>query len=204
MNAHVHHQTVFIVDDDVSVRDSLALLLSLRGYATAVFSCAEDLLKALSPHWRGCVIADIRMPGMSGLDMQAALTSHPSQLPVIIITGHGDVAAARRAFKANAVDFLLKPFDHEQLIQAIETALKGVRDEAADAAAARPRGGSALSAREREVMAHVVDGMDNRAIGERLGISARTVDVHKARVMDKLGARNLAELIRIAHASKTR
>lgn len=203
MNAHVHHQTVFIVDDDVSVRDSLALLLSLRGYATAVFSCAEDLLKALSPDWRGCVIADIRMPGMSGLDMQAALASHPSQLPVIIITGHGDVAAARRAFKANAVDFLLKPFDHEQLIRAIETALKGVRDVASDAGA-RPRGGSALSAREREVMAHVVDGMDNRAIGELLGISARTVEVHKARVMDKLGARNLAELIRIAHASKSR
>lgn len=203
MNAHVHHQTVFIVDDDVSVRDSLALLLSLRGYATAVFSCAEDLLKALSPDWRGCVIADIRMPGMSGLDMQAALASHPSQLPVIIITGHGDVAAARRAFKANAVDFLLKPFDHEQLIRAIETALKGVRDVASDAGS-RPRGGSALSAREREVMAHVVDGMDNRAIGELLGISARTVEVHKARVMDKLGARNLAELIRIAHASKSR
>lgn len=205
MSSTVHHQTVFIVDDDVSVRDSLALLLSLRGYATAVFSCAEDFLKAVSPDWRGCVIADIRMPGMSGLDMQAALASHPSQLPVIIITGHGDVSAARQAFKASAVDFLLKPFDHDHLIQAIETALRGVRVDAADTSTVgtRPRG-SALSNREREVMALVVDGLDNRSIGERLGISARTVEVHKSRVMDKLGARNLAELIRIAHAGRAK
>lgn len=201
----VHRQTVFIVDDDASVRDSLSLLLSLRGYATAVFSCAEDFLRALAPGWRGCVVADIRMPGMSGLDLQAALANHPSQLPFIIITGHGDVPAARRAFKASAVDFLLKPFDHEHLIQAIEKALQSVRTEGEAAAAARSRPrASALSSRESEVLALVVDGLDNRSIGERLGISARTVEVHKARVMDKLGARNLAELIRIAHAGRVK
>jgi len=197
MSSPVHRQTVFIVDDDAAVRDALALLLSLRGYATAVFARAEDFLGALTPMWRGCVIADIRMPGMSGLDMQLALAHHPQQLPVIIITGHGDIAAARQAFKANAVDFLEKPFDDERLVQAIEKALQR-----ASGASEAPGGpfSATLSAREREVMALVVEGVDNRAIGERLGISPRTVEVHKARVMSKLGARNLAELIRIAHA----
>ena len=205
MNSNVHHQTVFIVDDDASVRDSLSLLLSLRGYATAVFSCAEDFLRALAPGWRGCVVADIRMPGMSGLDLQAALANHPSQLPFIIITGHGDVPAARRAFKANAVDFLLKPFDHDHLVQAIENALQSVRsdNEASTGTGTRPRA-SALSSREREVLGLIVEGLDNRSIGEQLGISARTVEVHKSRVMDKLGARNLAELIRIAHAGRVK
>lgn len=197
MNSSVHRQTVFIVDDDVAVRDALSLLLSLRGYATAVFACAEDFLGALAPSWRGCVIADIRMPGMSGLDMQLALTQHLQPLPVIIVTGHGDVAAARQAFKANAVDFLEKPFDHEHLVQAIEKALGSVPSGESSIRTAA----AALSAREREVMALVVEGLDNRALGERLGISPRTVEVHKSRVMAKLGARNLAELIRIAHAS---
>ena len=202
MNEQVHRQTVFIVDDDASVRDALSLLLSLHGHATAVFACAEDFLGALAPHWRGVVVADIRMPGMSGLDMQAALAMHPARLPVIIITGHGDVAAARQAFKANAVDFLEKPFDNEHLLRSIESALSGlpVGTGPADRIGSRPTA-TTLSAREREVMALVIDGLDNRTLGERLGISPRTVEVHKSRVMAKLGARNLAELIRIAHAS---
>ena len=94
----VHRKTVFIVDDDAAVRDALALFLSLRGYPTAVFARAEDFLRALAPHWRGVVVVDIRMPGMSGLEMQEALAQHPAQLPVIIITAHGDLAAARHAF----------------------------------------------------------------------------------------------------------
>lgn len=197
MNSPVHRQTVFIVEDDASVRDALALLLSLRGYATAQFACAEDFLGALSPHWRGVVLADIRMPGMSGLDMQALLTQHPSRLPVIIITGHGDVAAARKAFKANAVDFLEKPFDDARLLQAIEQALRE-GDGAGHPVGSRPVA-STLSMREREVMKLVVDGLDNRAVGERLGISPRTVEVHKSRIMAKLGARNLAELMRMTN-----
>lgn len=196
MNNAVHRRTVFIVDDDAAVRDALALLLSLRGYATAVFARAEDFLGAIEPAWRGCVLADIRMPGMSGLDMQLALQSHPQPLPVIIITGHGDVAAARQAFKANAVDFLEKPFDDDRLLQAIDSALGGLpadRDGRPVAAGTS----TALSGREREVMQLIVDGLDNRQIGERLGISPRTVEVHKARLMAKLGVHNLAELIRI-------
>lgn len=196
----VHRQTVFIVDDDPSVRDALSLLLSLHGHATAVFASAEDFLRALSPAWRGCVVTDIRMPGMSGLDLQQALVNHPARLPVIIITGHGDVAAARQAFKASAVDFLEKPFDNELLLQAIGRALAGLALERGADALKGAR--STLSARERQVMDLVVDGLDNRLVGERLGISTRTVEVHKSRVMAKVGARNLAELIRIAHAAR--
>ncbi len=194
----VHRQTVFIVDDDAAVRDALALLLSLRGYATAVFARAEDFLGALAPDWHGVVLADIRMPGMSGLEMQAQLAERAARLPVIVITGHGDIAAARQAFKADAVDFLEKPFDDAALLQAIG---KGMQRAAGGRTpqGTRPRV-STLSGREREVLALVVDGMDNHAVAQQLGISARTVEVHKSRVMAKLGARNLAELMRIAHA----
>lgn len=185
-------QIVFIVDDDAAVRDALSLFLSLRGYATAVFASAEDFLRALTPQWTGVVVADIRMPGMSGLDMQAVLADHRSRLPVIIITGHGDIAAARQAFKANAIDFLEKPFDHERLLESIETALRGLQ-----VTGTRPVA-SVLSAREREVMALVIDGRDNQTIAGQLGISPRTVEVHRSRVMSKLGARNLPELVRIA------
>ena len=191
----MHSRTVFIIDDDAAVRDSLALLLSLRGYPTAVFSCAEDFLRVLDPLWRGCLVVDIRMPGMSGLELQAALAGHPAALPVIIITGHGDIAAARQAFKAAAIDFLEKPFDDDALVQAIERAVgeaAGRRD-----APAWPVQAS-LSAREREVMQFVIDGLDNRQIGSLLGISPRTVEVHKARLMAKLGVRSLADLIRLA------
>ena len=191
----MHSRTVFIVDDDAAVRDSLALLLSLRGYPTAVFSCAEDLLRVLDPLWRGCVVVDIRMPGMSGLELQATLAQHPAALPVIIITGHGDIAAARQAFKAAAIDFLEKPFDDDALVQAIERAF-GEAAERRDAPAWPMQ--ASLSAREREVMQFVVDGLDNRQIGSLLGISPRTVEVHKARLMSKLGVRSLADLIRLA------
>lgn len=198
MTPEMHRQTVFFVDDDASVRDSLSLLFSLQGYPTAVFASAEAFLGALQPNWRGVVVADIRMGGMSGLEMQEALASHPSKLPVIMITAHADIAAARQAFKFNAVDFLEKPFDHDQLLASVERAMQGLPDDPA-AIGTRPVATS-LSAREREVMALVVEGLDNRSIGGRLGISPRTVEVHKSRLMSKLGARNLAELIRIAQA----
>lgn len=194
----VHRQTVFIVDDDPAVRDALALLLSLHGHPTAVFACAEDFLRALEPGWRGVVIADIRMGGMSGLEMQEALARHPARLPVIIITAHADVATARQAFKNEAIDFLEKPFDHAQLLASVERAMQGLPQDAA-AIGTRPVA-TTLSTREKEVMALVVEGLDNRSIGERLGISPRTVEVHKSRLMTKVGARNLAELIRIAQA----
>lgn len=195
----MQRDTVFIVDDDASVRDSLSLLLSLRGYATATFACAEDFLCALQPDWRGCVVVDIRMPGVSGLELQRRLAEGGPVLPVIVITAHGDVAAARQAFLADAVDFIEKPFDGEQLLAAIDTALAGPRAVAA-AMELIPRvrpGAGSLSPREREVMELMVKGLHNRKIAEELGISPRTVEVHKARVMEKLGVRNLVDLVRL-------
>jgi FixJ family two-component response regulator len=188
----MHRETVFIVDDDASVRDALSLLLSLRGHASATFASAEDFVAAVKPDWRGCVVADIRMPGMSGLQLQAWLREQGLALPMIVITAHGDVAAARQAFRADAVDFLEKPFDGAQLVAAVEQALGSAR-----AAAPPPGSGeAALSPREREVMALLVEGLHNRRIAAQLGISPRTVEVHKARVLDKLGVTSVIELVR--------
>ncbi|MFN4003757.1 MAG: response regulator transcription factor [Hylemonella sp.] len=184
-------RTIYIVDDDPSVRDSLALLLSLRGYATLHFASAEDFLAALQPQWSGCVVADIRMPGMSGLQLQQVLRERAPALPVVVITAHGDVAAARQAFLAQAVDFIEKPFDGEQLVAAVERAL------ARGAAAPLPAAAhNALTEREREVMALLVQGLHNRHIAERLGISPRTVEVHRARVLRKTGAQGVVDLMR--------
>jgi two-component system response regulator FixJ len=190
-----HRRTVFIVDDDAAVRDALSLLLSLRGFATAVFGSAEDFLGVVSPAWRGCVVADIRMQGMSGLAMQQALAERAPALPVIIVTAHGDIAAARQAFKSAAVDFFEKPFDDQLLVAAIERAMHALP---ASARATVPRHVT-LSPREREVMNSVVAGLDNKSIGQQLGISPRTVEVHKSRLMAKLGARTLVDLIRLAN-----
>lgn len=186
--------TVYIVDDDPSVRDALALLLSLRGHLTATFACAEDFLSATPADATGCAVIDIRMPGLSGLDLQQRMRRDGYSLPVVVITAHGDVAAARQAFLADAVDFIEKPFEGEQLLAAIDTALAQGRHAAPPVA---PDPATALSAREREVMALMVKGLHNRRIAERLGISPRTVEVHKARVMDKLGVSSLVDLVRL-------
>jgi FixJ family two-component response regulator len=177
----MHTRTVFIVDDDASVRDALSLLLSLHGYPTASFASAEDFLRALDNAWRGVVVADIRMPGMSGLEMQQRLAALPTALPVVIITGHGDIEAARQAFRHRAVDFLEKPFDDAALLGAVEAAFARLDTQAAPRAGLGPA--PSLSARERQVMKLVVQGLDNRAIGEQLDISPRTVEVHKSRLM---------------------
>ena len=191
--------TVFIVDDDASVRDSLSLLLSLQGYRTATFASAEDFLSAFRPDWRGCLVVDIRMPGMSGLELQKFLQDSGADLPVVVITAHGDVAAARQAFKARAVDFIEKPFDARLLLAAVELAYERAREGTGAPLADRPDRLSMgrLSTREREVMLLMVKGMHNRHIAEALGISPRTVEVHKARVMDKLGVRNIVDLVRL-------
>lgn len=184
-------ETVYIVDDDASVRDSLSLLLSLRGHATASFASAEDFLSAYRPDWRGCLVVDIRMSGMSGLELQAELVARRVSLPVIVVTAHGSVAAARQAFLAQAVDFLEKPFGADALLQAVTHALEGLP---AAEPAARPKAG--LTAREAEVLELLVQGLHNRRIAEALGISPRTVEVHKARVLEKHGVGSVVELVR--------
>ena len=191
---------VYVVDDDASVRDSLALLLGLRGYRSALFASAEDFLAALQPDWQGCLLTDLRLPGMSGLELQHALRQRANTLPLVIITGHGDIAAARAAFKSNAVDFIEKPFDDAALLAAIEAAFAAeeARTSAVRTQERRRQAWALLTERERMVAELIVVGMHNRDIGEQLGISPRTVEVHKARIMDKTGARNLADLIRLA------
>ncbi len=190
--------SVFIVDDDPSVRDSLGLLLGLRGYRTAIFSDAESFLQAFSPDWRGCILLDIRMPGMDGLALQRRLLELRCGLPVIVITGHGDVESARDAFKAQAADFLEKPLDQAKLVAAIDEALsryETVKQE--DDRRIRFAGLlETLTPREREVMDMIVAGGHNRDIAARLGISPRTVKVHKARVMQKLNVDGVAQLVR--------
>ena len=192
--------TVYIVDDDPSVRDALGLLLGIRGYRTAVFASGEAFLQAWRPDWAGCLLADVRMAGMDGLQLQQELIRRACRLPIIIVTGHGDVALARAAFKANASDFLEKPFDDAKLIAAIDEALS--REQAARSAQRQQARGAdllrALTPREREVMRLVVTGQHNREIGPALGISVRTVEVHKARLMEKLGVDNVADLVRIS------
>ena len=193
---------VYIVDDDVSVRDSIGLLLGLKGYRCAQYAAAEDLLHACRPEWAGCVLADLRLPGMDGLALQQELANRGSRLPVVFITGHGDVAAARAAFKAQAVDFLEKPFDDESVIKAIEAAFgrESRRIAAGLAESGRRAVLARLTGREHEIAELLATGLHNREIAAKLGISPRTIEVHKARIMEKLGARSIADLIRITSA----
>jgi RNA polymerase sigma factor (sigma-70 family) len=191
--------TVFIIDDDASVRDALGLLLGLRGYRTTFFADATSFLNAYQCDWHGCLLIDIRMPGMNGLELQQKLRDIDCGIPAVIITGHGDVASAREAFRAEAVDFLEKPLDEARLLKAIEEAyahqdaslLEKKQSEHVAAQMAE------LTPREREVMELVVAGKHNRDIAVALGISARTVEVHKARLMAKLKAEGVPQLVRM-------
>jgi RNA polymerase sigma factor (sigma-70 family) len=193
-------QTVFIVDDDAAIRDSLSLLLGLKGYRTALYSSAEDFLASFREDWRGCVLLDIKMGGISGLELQTKLKEKGVSLPIVFVTGHGDTASARNALKAGAEDFLEKPLDDVQLVSAVNAALE--RDAQRQAERVSGTEVSArlarLTPRERQVMELAAAGRHNREIGEALGISPRTVEVYKARLMEKLQARNLSELIRFA------
>ena len=192
--------TVYIVDDDQSVRNALGLMLSVRSYRTALFADAASFLAGYRPDWRGCMLLDLRMPGIDGLKLQARLQEIGCTIPVIVITGHGDVESARSAFRSRAVDFLEKPLDHNRLIASIEEAFErqlsdgGQRLRQAEQSALLKR----LTPREREVLDLVVAGRHNREIAAQLRISARTVEVHKARVMQKLGVASIADLVRLS------
>ena len=193
-----HENTVYIVDDDAAVRDALGLLLSLHGYRTAFFASAEAFLQAWTPALRGCMLLDIRMPGMDGLTLQKTLREQGCRLPVLVITGHGDVDSAREAFRSQAVDFLEKPLQEEQLVNAIEEAFQRQASDprAGPARAAYAERQASLTPRELEVMHLVVAGRHNREIARDLGISVRTVEVHKTRMMEKLQVTTVADLVR--------
>jgi two-component system, LuxR family, response regulator FixJ len=193
-------QVVHVIDDDVAVRQSLAFLLSTAGYAVRVHESAIAFLEVLPGAQEGCVVTDIRMPGMDGLELQRRLQALKAALPVIVITGHGDISMAVQAMKAGAVDFIEKPFDDDVLLEAIRTALARHDHDAerqSRTAEVRRRAQS-LSERERDVLAGLVAGKSNKIIAHELGISSRTVEVYRANVMTKMRANSLSELVRMA------
>lgn len=190
--------TAFIIDDDPSVRDSLALRLGIEGYRTALFADAEAFLAALPADAAGCVVADLKLPGQSGLALQSELNRRGARIPVVIITAHGDLESARSAFQANAIDFLSKPFEMDDLLRAVANAFEREtrRVQGDEARRADDMKLARLTDREREVLGRVAEGLHAKEIAAQLGISPRTVEVHKARIMEKLDARNVAELVR--------
>ncbi len=191
--------TVFIVDDDAEVRDAIKLLMDSVGLRAETFESAQDYLQAFDPERPGCLVLDIRMKGMSGLDLQDKLSQGPVHPPIIIITGHGDVPMAVRAVKAGAVDFIEKPFNDQLLLDAVHRAVeqdaerRGRASRLADIQARLER----LTPREREILDMVVSGNRNKVIAIDLGISQSTVEAHRAKVMEKMEASSLSELMRM-------
>ncbi|RZT56226.1 LuxR family two component transcriptional regulator [Sphingomonas sp. BK036] len=194
---------VHIVDDDEAIRQSIGFLLRKDGYAVEIYPSGTQFLKAATRETRGCVLLDVRMPDLDGLEVQAQLAQSGIALPVIMLTGHGDVTLAVRAIKAGAIEFLEKPFERTALLAAIETALAHAartnREQLA-AVDARIRL-AALTPRERDVLDGMVLGRPNKLIAFDLDIATRTVEVHRANLMDKLAARSLSDVLRIAFAA---
>jgi len=190
--------TVFLIDDDPGVRDALTLLLSLKGMSTQPFATADTFIQAYQPERAGCVLTDLRMPGMTGLELQAALAERHIDVPLVVLTAHGDVATARAALKNGAFDFLEKPVDDDLLVEVLCNALRVDRERrtASISRSAADTRLERLTAREREILTLLAAGHQNREIAAQLSISPRTVEVHKARIMEKLQCHSLAELIR--------
>jgi FixJ family two-component response regulator len=191
---------VFVVDDDASVRDSLKNLIRSVGLGAELFASAQEFLRSKRPDVPGCLVLDVRLPGLSGLDLQRRMAEAGLQIPIIFITGHGDIPMTVRAMKAGAVEFLTKPFRDQDLLDAIQQALerdRKARDQRAEIEEMRSRFAS-LTPREREVMARVVAGLLNKQIGAELGTSETTVKIHRHQVMEKMGAGSLPELVRMA------
>jgi two-component system response regulator FixJ len=197
--------TVHIVEDDAAMRDALSRLLAREGMAVCAFASAEDFLHGFDRMAGGCLLADVRLAGKSGIELMNEVLRAGARLPVILITGHGDIPMAVAAIKAGAFDFIEKPFNPEQLVRVVKAAIgvEGSRDDDGIAAAEIAARAVTLSPREREVMEMVVRGHPNKVIAAELGISPRTVEVYRANVMSKMGARNLPDLIAIGLRLRT-
>jgi len=191
---------VFIVDDDAPTRQSLKNLLRSIGLRAELFASAQEFLQSKRPDLPACLVLDVRLPGLSGLDLQKRTAEAGIDIPIIFITGYGDIPMTVRAMKAGAVEFLTKPFRDQDLLDAIQQALerdRKARDQRAEIESLRSRFES-LTAREREVMVRVVAGLLNKQIGGELGTSETTVKIHRHQVMEKMGAGSLPELVRMA------
>jgi len=199
----MNQATVFVVDDDSSTRELLAWLMKRHGLRTEVFPDARTFLKSYKSEMPGCLVVDLNMPGMSGLELQQYLKEHGVQLPVIFISGRADVPKAVKAVKAGAIDFIEKPFDYRRVVALVEECLK--RDAEARARHEARRGHSErlaqLTQREREVLELVVAGRMNREIAEKLDISIKTVEAHRAKIMEKLEVNSVAELVQATLAA---
>jgi FixJ family two-component response regulator len=190
---------IALIDDDPAVLDSLQLYFKRKNVETACFGDAGAFLKAKPGLGIDCIVADVRMPGMSGLDLVRRLVEQGDDLPIILITGHGDVDMAVQAIKLGAFDFIEKPFDESRLLEAVRAAagrLRLERSETSELSELRARA-QGLSDRQRQVMELAVEGLSNKEIALRLGISPRTVEIHRAWMMERMGAKNLADLVRI-------
>jgi FixJ family two-component response regulator len=193
-------RTVYLIDDDVDVRDALALLLRTMGFAAKAFASVQAFLERPNARPDGCVVADIRMPGTSGLQLLERMAAEVERMPTVIITGHGDVAACRRAFKAGAVDFLTKPIDEQVLLEAIEAGFAALDEHSRTQAVRAGREAllAKLTQREREILDLVADGLSTKEIARALDVSPRTIETHRANIAEKLGAGSVAEMVRIA------
>jgi two-component system, LuxR family, response regulator FixJ len=194
---------ILIVDDDDDVRDSLRALLESAGFKVHDFNSAKMVLGAATLKHGGCLIADIRMPDMDGLELQEELKRRGIGIPVIVVTGHGDVPLAVRAMKAGALDFIEKPFEGDAILESVKRALAQASEVWGQAALAEAAQGriAALTGRERQVLEHLVSGRPNKIIAYELEISPRTVEIHRAHLMEKMQAKSLSELVRLALAA---
>ena len=194
--------TVFVVDDDASTRELLAWLMKRHGLRVEVFPNARSFLKSYKPEMPGCLVVDLNMPGMSGLDLQQYLKEHGVSLPVLFLSGRADVPKAVKAVKEGAIDFIEKPFDYRRVVALIEDCLKRDADARALHEARRAYSGrlAQLTQREREVLELVVGGRMNREIAEKLDVSIKTVEAHRAKIMEKLEVNSVAELVQAAIA----
>lgn len=191
---------IYVIDDDDAMRDSLNFLLDSSGYSVTLFDDAQRFLEALPGLAFGCIVSDVRMPGIDGIELLKRMKAHHSPFPILIMTGHGDVPLAVEAMKLGAVDFLEKPFEDDRLIAMIETAIRQAEPAAKSEAVAQDLAArvASLSPRERQVMEGLVAGLSNKLIAREYDISPRTIEVYRANVMTKMQASSLSELVRLA------